>query len=220
MTTEDHLQHGQLPDRRTGERQISVLINAGLSHQDRDALCRIRNLSSGGVMIECGLPLGVDDPVSLHLRSGDIVTGRVRWTRDGKAGIAFDDPASSALVTGTAARAASPIGHPLFRRSAWAGLSAGQKRERVAVKMISPTGIVVESGPDWGRESVFRVSIDELGEHMARLAGAGYRDDEDRLALIFMQPLHYRAFSEWLISTPAAGTMPEAVAPAERPHWA
>ena len=60
MTTEGpESPEQEMADRRSGERQISVLINAGLVHRGDDALCRIRNLSSGGVMIECGLPLKI-----------------------------------------------------------------------------------------------------------------------------------------------------------------
>lgn len=220
--TDGHAQQQEHPlDRRTGDRQISVLINAGISHEGRDALCRIRNLSSGGVMIECVLPLAVDDVVSLHLRSGDEIGGLVRWVRDGKAGIAFDDPGSSALVSGTKVAPGSGIGHPLFRRCAWAGLSAGHKRERVAVAMISPAGMIVETGRDWGQERLLTVSIDGLGEHVTRMGGIPPGGEEDRIALLFVQPLHYRAFNEWLMTTPSATEpSPEGALVAERQHWA
>lgn len=217
-------QPGDASDRRTGDRQISVLINAGICHAGRDALCRIRNLSSGGVMIESSLPLAVDDSVSLRLRSGDEVGGLVRWVQDGRAGIAFDDPASSALVSGSAAGVqasnSSPIGYPLFQRSARAAITAGARKEQAPVVEISPAGVLIETIRDWAQERLFTVGIDGLGEHVARL-GDSQPDDEDRMALIFVQPLHFRLFNDWLTSVPAyVDTLPEFAAVPERPHWA
>lgn len=214
-------ERGEFPDRRTADRQISVLINAGITHEGRDTLCRIRNLSPGGVMIECTLPLAVDDKILLHLRSGHDAEGLVRWVRDGKAGIAFDDPAASALVSGAVGGTGasfSPIGYPLFRRDAWVGLSAGHRKERAAVAMISPTGILVETGRDWGRECLFTVTFDGLGDHLARTEG-GIPDD-DMMALIFVRPLHYRLFDEWLTGTRSDDAPPPAmVRQSEGLHW-
>lgn len=208
--TDGHLpREGDFSDRRTADRQIFVLINAAIMHQGRDSLCRIRNLSSGGVMIECGLPLAVDDVVSLRLKSGHEIGGLVRWVSEGKAGVAFDDPASAMLVSGAVAlpetMRPSPIGYPLFRRTALVKLCVGHRREPAVVAMISPTGIIVESGTDWGSEGLFTVCIDDLGDHVARRSDAGSDDEEGAMALIFVQPLHYRAFNEWLASVPSTG---------------
>ena len=226
--TEGYLsQQGHFPDRRGADRQISVLINAGIVHQGSDSLCRIRNLSSGGVMIECNLPLSVDDRLSLHLRSGHELGGCVRWVNAGKAGIAFDEPDSAALVSGTRGVSetapASPIGYPLFRRKAWGKLSAGHERDReqVAVAMISPTGVVVETMRDWPRGHPFTIAIDGLGNHMARLGEAVPGDEGDMLALIFAQPLHYRSFSDWLaVTSPVEEALPFVAELAGNPHWA
>lgn len=201
-------------DRRTTARQISVLINAGISHADNDALCRIRNLSSGGVMIECPLPLAVEDAVELQLRSGHRIGGVVRWVQEGQAGIAFDDPASAALVSGAPPAGkrisirkhqdedVSPVGYPLFRRKCWAQLAAGHKRSRAPVLMISPTGLIVENLSDWTGERLFSVTIEGLGRLQARISNASAVGDAETLALSFVEPVHYRTFNEWLLATP------------------
>ncbi|TNE40575.1 MAG: PilZ domain-containing protein [Sphingomonadales bacterium] len=226
MMTDGHPPHEEIsPDRRAADRQISVLINAAILHQGHDALCRIRNLSSGGVMIECNLPLAVDDLVSLRLKSGHEVGGLVRWVSEGKAGIAFNDPASAMLVGGAVAvpetMPPSPIGYPLFRRNALVKLCVGHRREQVVMAMISPTGIIVESGMDWGAERLFTVCIDDLGDHVARKSDAVSDDEEGAMALVFVQPLHYRAFNDWLASVPSAeASVAEVVDGAmENRHW-
>ncbi len=223
--TEGHLpEQGQFPERRSADREISVLINAGIVHQGRDSLCRIRNLSGGGVMIECNLPLAVDDAVSLCLRSGHELGGRVRWVHEGRAGIAFDEPACAALVSGRpglsiVARSAAPIGYPQFRRTAWVRLATAHQRERVVVGAISPTGIIVETARDWGREHLFTISIDGVGDYGARREAAA-QCDEDMMVLLFVQPLHYRAFSEWLVATPSAEVpLPLIAARDGHQHW-
>ena len=199
IPTADH------PERRGAERQISVLINAGIHHDGQDALCRIRNLSSGGVMIECGLPLKVDDRVQLQLRSGRRVDGCVRWLGDARAGIAFDDEDAAAVVTERLASSSlvnSAIGFPLFERDAWAELLADHVRLRTPVLRISPTGIVVSDNERWADERVFTVKVDGLGDHLARRADAAHGTAGDELSLVFVQPLHFRALNDWLASMP------------------
>jgi len=226
MTTEGQdSPEGGTADRRTGARQISVLINAGIVHRGDDALCRIRNLSAGGVMIECPLPLAVDDPVELHLRSGSHVRGTVRWAKEGQAGVAFDDPASAALVGATQQPApkrvsirrqpesASPIGHPVFRRNCWAHLSAGNMKGRTPVLQISPAGIIVENCVEWGGERLFSVTIEGLGRYSARLDNPLCVEDAETAALIFVEPVLYRTFNEWLIATPRRAENEPAVLP-------
>jgi hypothetical protein len=193
------------PDRRTGERQISVLINAGIVHDGKDALCRIRNLSSGGVMVESSLSLAMDDRVTLQLRSGRMVEGVIRWIGEGRAGIAFSDPHASEMVTerlASGALATSPIGYPLFERQAWAQVIADHKRVRARIARISPSGITVEDGHDWRNEHVFSISIEGLGDHLARRVDGDASESDEEMHLIFVQPLHYRAFEDWLATMP------------------
>ncbi len=193
------------PDRRSGERQISVLINAGIVHDGKDALCRIRNLSSGGVMVESSLALAMDDPVTLQLRSGKMIEGAIRWVGEGRAGIAFSDPHSAELVTERLASSwlqSSSIGFPLFERQAWAQILADHKRVRGRVLRISPAGVSIEDGHDWGNERVFSLTIEGLGDHLARRVDGDGMDQGEEMHLIFVQPLHYRAFEEWLAMMP------------------
>jgi len=52
----------------------------------------IRNLSVGGVMIDCSIGLRKGARVNLNLRNIGNVAGCVTWVRDGRAGVMFDDP--------------------------------------------------------------------------------------------------------------------------------
>jgi|GEM_PF-2283258 len=216
MAQQNSLDDEQQGDRRSAERQISVLINAGIIHEGDDALCRIRNLSSGGIMIESALTLKIDDSVTLQMRTGRIVTGQVRWISEDRAGIAFAGADAAQLVTQRLASQelqASPIGFPLFQREAWAKLSIGHKTARARIAALTPIGISLENAPDWEGERVLNLSIEGLGDHLVRVSDIMPRGSDDELNLLFMQPLNYRLFSDWLAQQPrkagiAADTLP------------
>jgi hypothetical protein len=53
---------------------------------------RVRNLSSGGLMVELPEPVGPDSPIEIELRGLGWLAGRVAWQTEGRAGIAFDRP--------------------------------------------------------------------------------------------------------------------------------
>jgi hypothetical protein len=80
------------PDRREGPRHISVLRVGRVEWGGADQLCVVRNISPGGLMFECLHAPAIGQPVTIELRTDKKVMGVVRWSRDGSAGVAFDDP--------------------------------------------------------------------------------------------------------------------------------
>tara|TARA_R110000782_G_scaffold78276_1_gene154863 strand:+ start:60196 stop:60852 length:657 start_codon:yes stop_codon:yes gene_type:complete len=205
MTADDSFPEMRRPDRRSTERQISVLINAGIAYRDQDALCRIRNLSAGGVMIESPLDFAMDEPVLLQLRTGRTISGVVRWVSEGRAGIAFDDPQSAEWVTErlTAQNLdSSAIGYPLFRREASAKLVVPHRHGRARIAAVSPIGVVLAEAREWSAEQVFTIAIEGLGDNLARVNDSRPNNDEDELNMLFLQPLNYRALNDWLHSQP------------------
>ncbi|MGT2513010.1 PilZ domain-containing protein [Sphingomonas panni] len=79
---------GSFPSRA---RRASVFLTARVEASDRVAECRVRNLSESGVCI--------DDPGNLTAGGRVLVTmgtlhhleGSVRWVRDGRAGLVFEN---------------------------------------------------------------------------------------------------------------------------------
>lgn len=57
-----------------------------------DGLCRVRNVSPGGLMAEVVMELAANDAVRIDLRNGQSRTGEVRWIKDGSFGMQFDEP--------------------------------------------------------------------------------------------------------------------------------
>ncbi len=73
-------------------RLTTILLVGRLVTDDRDWVCRVRNLSSGGLMAECDAALAVGTPVRIELRNLAVVSGEIVWTRPPRAGVRFDAP--------------------------------------------------------------------------------------------------------------------------------
>jgi hypothetical protein len=80
------------PERRTGDRYVSLLRVGALLIGDRRELCLIRNISAGGMMIRPYSRIAPQTRVSVELKQGDTVNGFAQWSENDLVGIEFDDP--------------------------------------------------------------------------------------------------------------------------------
>ena len=80
------------PDRRQGERYLSLLRVGALVVDGRRELCLVRNVSAGGMLIRPYSAITVGTRVSVELKHGETVSGVARWIEEGMVGIAFDQP--------------------------------------------------------------------------------------------------------------------------------
>ena len=91
------------PDRRTGERYLTLLRVGALQVGERRELCLIRNVSAGGMMIRPYSPIEPGTAVSVELKHGDTVRGVAQWAENSLVGITFDEPIDVvALLTSSA----------------------------------------------------------------------------------------------------------------------
>jgi len=79
-------------DGRGEQRDAPASQTAMLDHQGRRHVVRLVNLSHSGAMISYQGALADGDEVTLHLLDHGPLTGQVRWSRDGRAGINFSLP--------------------------------------------------------------------------------------------------------------------------------
>jgi PilZ domain len=73
---------------------------------------RVRNLSTGGMMIDGNVVFREDATVSAALRGIGVVSGRIAWIAEGRAGIAFDqeiDPKDARGSTGSISPGFTPF---------------------------------------------------------------------------------------------------------------
>lgn len=134
---------GKLPDRRGGERHMTLYRVGSIMIADRRELCLIKNISAGGMMIRAYCAIPDETVVSVELKSGQPVQGKVSWTRDQHAGIIFDQKIDvidilSASMDGPRPRL------PRIEVSGFATLREGSTTLRVKLSDISQGGVKVE----------------------------------------------------------------------------
>lgn len=74
------------------DRLTTILLVARLSTENWDDLCRIRNVSSGGMRLETRAALVTGERVGIDLKNGNAVAGVVVWTDRFEVGVQFDQP--------------------------------------------------------------------------------------------------------------------------------
>lgn len=77
-------------DRREGERHMTLYRVGSILVDDRRELCLIKNISAGGMMVRLYCSVATETPVTVELKSGQPIRGKISWTMDQNAGIAFN----------------------------------------------------------------------------------------------------------------------------------
>lgn len=86
------------------DRLTTILLVGRVSSGGRDDLCRVRNISSGGMRIDTLAPLAVGQSVCVELRNGASAHCAVVWTNHFEAGLHFDSPVDIVEFLATARR--------------------------------------------------------------------------------------------------------------------
>ncbi|MEM8694647.1 MAG: PilZ domain-containing protein [Pseudomonadota bacterium] len=132
-------------DRRSGERYMSVLQAGKIMTDTLQELCLIRNISSRGVMAEIFAPLKIGTAVQIEFKAGASVSGSVRWIKDGRAGIEFDEEIDVHHVLAPHTGRMAPRA-PRLNIDGMAKVTVGNAHERLQVFDISQGGIKVAAG--------------------------------------------------------------------------
>ncbi len=73
-------------------RLTTILLGGRALVGTRDYLCRIRNVSVSGMMIECSVPVPVGTPLRIEVRSRTIIDAEVVWTDAPRIGLRSVEP--------------------------------------------------------------------------------------------------------------------------------
>lgn len=77
-------------DRRDGKRHLTLFRVGALTVEGRRELCLIKNISAGGMKIRPYCELADGTEISIELKTGMSVGGRVAWIDGANAGVEFD----------------------------------------------------------------------------------------------------------------------------------
>ena len=83
----------QAESARTQSRE-SIFLSAVISFANvgEPVTVRIRNISSGGMMVDCDQPVGPGEELVANIKNIGNVRGRIAWRTDNRMGIAFTYP--------------------------------------------------------------------------------------------------------------------------------
>lgn len=150
------------PDRRSGERYLSLLRVGALLIEGRRELCLVRNVSAGGMMIRPYSNIAVGTAVTVELKHGETVSGVARWIEDGLIGIAFDQPIDVvALLTSSEDGPQPRMPRIELSCTAWVREDADIYRARTV--NISQGGMCVEGDPRLNVDAKVILSLAGLG---------------------------------------------------------
>lgn len=135
------------PDRRSGERYVSLLRVGALMIDGRRELCLIRNVSAGGMMIRPYSQVAAGTRLSVELKQGERVTGVAQWSDNGLVGITFDQTIDVLALLNAPGRGPRPR-MPRIELNCTASLRHGGTTFRARVANISQGGICVHSPVD------------------------------------------------------------------------
>ncbi|MBK8631451.1 MAG: PilZ domain-containing protein [Sphingomonadales bacterium] len=78
---------------RTQARE-SIFLSARVRFASLDEIVtvRIRNISSGGMMVDCDQPVGPGETLEAEIKNIGRIRGRIAWRTDNRMGIAFNFP--------------------------------------------------------------------------------------------------------------------------------
>ena len=180
-------------DRRDGDRHMTLYRVGALTIGERRELCLIKNISAGGMMVRayCSIPVGT--PLSIELKVGDPVRGRVSWVREPNIGIVFDQPLDVIELLAQSIDGPRPR-MPRVAADCHATLREGAHVHRVSVVDVSQGGVklachaVVNAGED--------VVVTLPG--LAPVAGISCWAEGGRIGVTFNRLLPLQTLVGWL----------------------
>lgn len=129
-------------DRREGQRLMTLYRVGSIVVGDRRELCLIKNISAGGMMIRLYTSITEGTPVTVELKSGQPISGKISWTRDESAGIAFDEAIDVIDILSNSMQGPRPR-MPRIEVDCHAMLRDGANMLRVRVCDISQGGVKI-----------------------------------------------------------------------------
>ena len=181
-------------ERREDERVLSSLRVAKLRSEVGEQLVRVRNVSAGGLMAECGKHCRVGDKVEIDF-SNQKIPSSVVWTREGMVGVKFDQNIDlGELLAGRKPRHGFRPRPPRLDVQCKASVRVGKLYYTVDVHDISLGGMKVEPIDEYcvGKDVVVVV------ESLRPVKGDVRWYSDRRAGIVFDKPLAFEELAEWI----------------------
>jgi hypothetical protein len=134
-------------ERRDNERHLTLFRVGSVTVGERRELCLIKNISAGGMMVRAYCALQPEMRVSVELKRGEQIAGKVSWVRDGTAGIEFVEQVDLFELLATSMDGPRPR-MPRIEVRCIASVRHGSQVYGMRAHDISQGGLKVESNRD------------------------------------------------------------------------
>lgn len=182
-------------ERRTEERLLATLPAAKLVARGFSQLCRIRNISAGGLTAEVVAPQDVGTEIHIELDSEHRIPGMVVWTRDGLAGVKFNESFDVRALFSERTQPPEQQKRPArVEVSCGATIRVGNLYHKVEVRDISLGGMKVELQDPTCVGRDVTVAVDSLRPVNGTVGW--YRDGH--AGIVFDEPFAFPELAEWL----------------------
>jgi hypothetical protein len=181
-------------------RMLTVLLVGRVIRPRGDGLCRIRNISAGGLMAEICAPFTVGEHVAIELRNDRILDGVVRWIRPGKIGVQFDQPLTdiaqilSEQRSGQRRRGGPARRSPRLLTDCSADIQMDGHHFHGAMIDLSQHGARLVTNAPMRRDRLLRLTVAGLPPLRATVRWL----TEDGAGVTFLDPIAFTVLGEWL----------------------
>jgi hypothetical protein len=188
-------------ERRSEEREnLSVYRSATLRWQGVEALCLIRNISSGGLMGRLHAELMPGEPVTIEIRSGVPIAGHVAWSHGDMVGVAFDHRIEvlDVLQAPTSGEQGVAQRMPRVRISCPVSLIVDGSRHQVTLVDASQGGVKLATGILREGDEV-TVTVQGLEPHR----GVVRWSHDGHAGVAFLRPIAFEPLARWALERQA-----------------
>jgi hypothetical protein len=187
------------PNRRIGERHLTLFRVASIVADDRRELCLVKNISAGGALIRAYCSLEPEAEVQVELKEGQPIAGKVNWVRSSDVGITFDEPVDVVELLKVTSDGLRPR-MPRIEVNGVGFVREGAVLHRALLQNISQGGVSVESGNPLTVGADVTVSIPGLASQGAVVTW----NDGSRYGIRFNSVIPLAELVEWLHSRQGA----------------
>lgn len=181
-------------ERRSGDRELTILRIAKLITDNGEELCRIRNISAGGAKAETSIDHAVGERIVLELHTDQRLVGSVAWSRDASMGVRFDECVNVAQVLAKASDDERRYAQPRVHAPCIARLSIDSVSHKVPVTDISQGGMKVEIDAPICVGARVAVTI----EGLPRIEGVVRWSRDDQAGIAFNGQVPFDQLTRWL----------------------
>ncbi|MDB5581657.1 MAG: hypothetical protein JWR80_6833 [Bradyrhizobium sp.] len=183
-------------ERRENERYATIYrVARVVNERGHQQLCLIRNISSGGLLLETYAQLAEGDRLRIEPKTGDCLTAVVSWSQPHLAGVTFTEPLDVAAFLSAEQRGGSQYAprSPRIEAQCRARLQVGPAWQEVRLRDLSQGGakIACDAPIPVGERVVLQV------EDLDPIAGQVRWAREGQIGLTFSSAIPFGDLSQW-----------------------